>query len=111
MPMNDANKRIEWKARYDAWEASGLSAAEWCRNEEVNKHQMYYWIRKFREDAASKHEPPSGTKWLTVNMQNTPSGHRNEEPVFIHVGTLSVEVRPGTDMKLLSHVVRVLQNQ
>ena len=32
--MNDANKRIEWKARYDAWEASGLSAAEWCRNED-----------------------------------------------------------------------------
>jgi hypothetical protein len=109
--MNDADKRIEWKARYDAWEASGLSAAEWCRNEKVNKHRMYYWIRKFREDTASKHEPKSGTKWLAVNMQGAPAVHSDDESVLIHVGTLSVEVRPGTDMELLSHVVHVLQNQ
>lgn len=109
--MNDADKRIEWKARYDAWEASGLSAAEWCRNEEVNKHQMYYWIRKFKVDGASKHEPQSGTKWLAVNMKGAPAVHSDDESVFIHVGTLSVEVRPGTDMELLSRVVHVLKNQ
>lgn len=45
--MNDADKRIEWKARYDAWKTSGLSAAEWSRNQGINTHQLYYWIRKF----------------------------------------------------------------
>jgi len=44
MLINDPDKRIVWKSRYDAWEASGLSAAEWCRNEDIDKRQMYCWI-------------------------------------------------------------------
>ena len=55
--MNDADKRIEWKARYDAWKTSGLSAAEWSRSQGIKTHQLYYWIRKFREDEVSQNEP------------------------------------------------------
>jgi len=107
--MNDADKRIDWKARFDAWEASGLSAAEWCRNQDIKTHQMYYWIRKFKSDATSKHEPD--TKWLTVNVQDVPANHPNQEAVLIHLGTHSIEVRPGTNLDLLSDVMRVLRNQ
>lgn len=40
--MTKADKRIEWKYRFDEWKASGLSVAAWCREEEVNMHHMYY---------------------------------------------------------------------
>jgi transposase-like protein len=42
--MTIAEKRIEWKERFDAWKSSGLRVAEWCRTEGVKDHQMYYWI-------------------------------------------------------------------
>lgn len=83
--------------------------AEWCREQGVNNHQMYYWIRNFEDDVASDKE--SDTKWLTVNVEDKPKGHTGQEPVFIHFGTISVEVRTGTNMALLSDVVHVLQNQ
>lgn len=105
--MNDADKRIEWKSRYDAWKTSGLSAAEWSRINDVKKHQMYYWIRKFREEEISTNERQS--KWLTVDVQEISSHHTGS--VLIHYGALSNEVRPGTDLNLLSDVVRVIQNR
>src|SRR5699024_8112421 len=108
MPMSLADKRIEWKARFDAWKSSGLSGAEWCREQGFNDHQMYYWIRMFEDDVAPKQE--SNTQWLTVNV-NDASSHHIEAPFFMHFGSISVEVRPGTNMELLSNVVRVLQSQ
>src|SRR5699024_12591522 len=106
--MNDADKRIEWKSRYDAWKTSGLIAAEWSRINDVKIHQMYYWIRKFREEEISTNEHQS--KWLTVDVQEISSHDTGQESVLIHYGALSIEVRPGTDLKLLSDVVRVIQN-
>lgn len=106
--MTKAEKRIEWKARFDAWKASGLSVAEWCRDKDIKNHQMYYWIRQFENDSDS-----TGTtqevQWLAVDMESESTGYINEESVFIHVGQLSVEVRPGANMELLSDVVQVLQ--
>ncbi|WP_425319484.1 IS66 family insertion sequence element accessory protein TnpA [Sutcliffiella cohnii] len=29
--MTQTDKRIEWKARFDAWKESGLNVAQWCR--------------------------------------------------------------------------------
>lgn len=104
--MNIAEKRIEWKARFDAWKVSGLSAAEWCRDQDIKVHQMYYWIRKFNGDSTA--DTASETKWFTVNMQDLPTG---PDPVLIHMGQMSLEVRPGTDMALLSKVMHMIQNQ
>lgn len=106
--MNVADKRIEWKERFDAWKTSGLSAAEWCRKQNIKVHQMYYWIRKFKEESNQKQG--SETKWLSVNMQNQAFDHSANESVLIHLGEMSIEVRPGTDMELLFHVVRVIQD-
>ncbi|MFD2195559.1 IS66 family insertion sequence element accessory protein TnpA [Oceanobacillus bengalensis] len=107
--MNDADKRIKWKARFDDWQSSGLIVAEWCREQNVNVHQMYYWIRKFKGELPPSEEPE--TKWLTVNVQDLPPVHTDQESVLIHIGMLSLEVRPGTNMELLSNVMRVVQNQ
>uniref|UniRef100_UPI00387E0B35 IS66 family insertion sequence element accessory protein TnpA n=1 Tax=Tigheibacillus jepli TaxID=3035914 RepID=UPI00387E0B35 len=42
------DKRIECKTRYDAWKTSGLSASEWCRQQEIKNRQMYYWINSLK---------------------------------------------------------------
>jgi transposase-like protein len=105
--MTKADKRIEWKAKFDAWKASGLSVAAWCREQEINTPQMYYWVRNFDDEQASVHR--TDTQWLTVNMKDEPTNHPGQEPVFIHFGKISVEVRQGANMELLTDVVRVLK--
>jgi hypothetical protein len=107
--MNLENKRIEWKARFDAWKSSELSVAEWCREQGLKDHQMYYWIQKFEQESLED-GAPSNTQWLTVNVKNEPSKQVGQEPVFIHFDSISVEVRPGADMVLLSDVVHVLKS-
>ena len=107
--MTKADKRIVWKTRFDAWKASGLSVAAWCREEEVNIHQMYYWVRNFEDNQTSVQG--TDTQWLTVDMKAEPISHSGQEPVFIHLGTISIEVRPGTNMEFLSNVVHVLKEQ
>lgn len=103
--MTKTEKGVEWKARLEAWKARGLSVAEWCREEGIKDHQMYYWIRKFEEDTKSTPD----VQWLAVDIQHKPID-LGDESIFIHVGQLSIEVRPGTNMTLLSDVVGLLQN-
>lgn len=107
--MTKEEKRIEWKARFDSWKHSGLSVAEWCREEGIKDHQMYYWIHRFKDDSLVT-EVHQDVQWLTVDLQNEPTGSLGDESIFIHVGQLSVEVRTGANMALLSDVVHVLQH-
>jgi transposase-like protein len=107
--MTRTEKRIEWKKKIDAWKASDLSVAAWCRAQDINPSQMYYWIRSFQDDKASK--PAKETQWLTVDMKEEPLNFRSDDPVLIHFDSMSIEVRQGTDLALLSDVMDVLQNR
>jgi|SRR5690625_1686178 len=107
--MTRTEKRIEWKAKIDAWKSSELSAAAWCREQGVNPSQMYYWIRNFEDDKAT--DSARETQWLTVDMKEESLNFRLGDPVLIHFDSMSIEVRQGTDMALLSDVMDVLQNR
>ncbi|GGH89167.1 transposase-like protein [Pullulanibacillus pueri] len=110
--MSLTDKRIEWKARFDTWKTSGLSVAEWCEEQDIKRHQMYYWVRKFENEMTSPEQVPSETQWLTVSVKDEQKSlGGGQESVLIHFRSISVEVRPGANMALLSDVVHVLQNQ
>lgn len=107
--MTLSEKRIEWKSRFDAWKASGLSIAAWCREQGIKKSQMYYWIRSFADNNSTDRAPE--TQWLTVDMEEEPLNFRSSDSVLIHFDSMSIEVRQGTDMALLADVVDVLKNR
>lgn len=94
--MTLQDKRIEWKTRYDAWKESEQSIAKWCRDQEVNVHQMYYWVKRFENDQASPELKP--TQWMTVQVDNGALSLEGQESITIHVGAITVEVRPRTDV-------------
>ncbi|MFC4557313.1 hypothetical protein ACFO3D_03710 [Virgibacillus kekensis] len=54
-----SDKHLEWETRMDQWCESGLSMAAWCRKENINIHQMYYWKRKFDQQT----DNTSSTDW------------------------------------------------
>lgn len=109
--MTLKDKRIEWKTHYDAWKESGKSVAEWCRDQEIKVHQMYYWVQRFERDETSPESETSNTQWLTVQADDESFSSEGQEPIFIHVGSISVEVRPGANVGLLYDIVHVLKNQ
>ncbi|WP_225220793.1 IS66 family insertion sequence element accessory protein TnpA [Bacillus norwichensis] len=65
--MTLKDKRIEWKARYDALKKSGQSVAAWCRDQEIKVHQMYYWVQQFERGNINS-GTPAQTQWLTVQI-------------------------------------------
>ena len=44
----DGQKREEWRTRLKQYEASGLTIAQFCRNEGMAPHTFYYWNRRLR---------------------------------------------------------------
>lgn len=106
--MTKSPKRIEWEARLQNWEDSGLSKAEWCRNHGYKEHQMYYWIQRIYKP---EEKPEQKVNFLQVNVSD--EIENNNEPVgsvLIHINQMSVEVQPDTDINLLSKVLHVLQS-
>jgi hypothetical protein len=42
-------KYAEWQGRLERFEASGMTVAEFCREEGLPPHRFYYWRRRVRE--------------------------------------------------------------
>src|SRR5699024_9904392 len=105
-----AEKRMEWQSRYDAWKTSGSSVAEWCRAQGLKDYQMYYWVQKFEAKSHTLEDVGPHPRWTAVDVKHAPDQSNDSAAVFIYFDTISVEVRAGTDMALLSDVVHVLQN-
>jgi len=108
--MTLKDKRIEWKTRYDSWKASGQGIAEWCRDQDIKVHQMYYWVRRFERDMISPEPKTSETQWLAVQVEDDMLSSEGQDPIFIHFGAISVEVRPGANVGLLSDIIHVLRS-
>ena len=46
MSIVSENKEAQWNDRIEAWRGSGVSAAEWCRNNNVVYHRFCYWRKR-----------------------------------------------------------------
>jgi len=47
-----AEKRRYWKQRLDAWQASGLTQIEYCRQNDLSRFRFQYWKKRFQESAS-----------------------------------------------------------
>ena len=43
--QHQKNKHL-WQQRIDDWRQSGLSQTQWCEQNQIATHQLYYWRRK-----------------------------------------------------------------
>jgi len=73
---------------------------------------MYYWVRQFSHGVSCT-ETPVQTQWLAVQVEEEEEAlpSSGQGPIFLHVDAISVEVRPGANLDLLTDVIRVLQHQ
>lgn len=102
--MTQAELRELWKSRVDAYKSSGQSTAEWCEAHQINRSQLWYWLRKFK--GTTQRQAPS-PPWVSVEVETTPS--KADSVLQVKVGVASIEVKRDFDRALLSDVVQTLQ--
>ena len=100
--MTKVERQNLWAARLADFKASGQSARAWCAGQGVNPRQLWYWLKKEKEESA---EPK--LSWLPLNLSDTSF----QNALVIRVGRVAIDVKPGFDPQLLLEVVKTLVTQ
>jgi hypothetical protein len=100
-------KRRDWNAHINDWQASRLSQAEYCRRHELKFHRFVYWRRKL----ASKAAIPISLVQVPAAAVARAAGY-GPRIVALRVALapdLCIEVSPGFDPLTLKQVVAALR--
>lgn len=107
--MTRAERRAMWQERVEAYNASGLSVAAWCREQDIPDHPMHYWLKRLRQSESANEVGP---QWLTLGVSNeTASTVTGDGSVLINMNRCTVEVRPGVDLNLFEKAFLTPQGQ
>jgi len=101
--MTHTERRQQWKARIEAYKDSGLSAKEFCKQQNMSTRQLYYWLRK----ETLKEQTGNTVQWLSVSLSGQEDTSLSSF-LTVKVGPAVIEVREGFNEKLLLDVVKVL---
>lgn len=95
----------KWIEIIERWKESGLSIAEWVRNQEgITYYQfIFHRNRLFPEDIKKNEFMEQELSWSSVNV-TFPS------TLNVFVQDCRIEVSPGFDQELLREVVEVLKH-
>jgi hypothetical protein len=96
-----AQKRRQWKKHVEAWRASGLSQAQYCRRHNLKVHCLVYWRKKF----ARKNQDPVSFVQLKL-----PHDFQVTRPaaIKIAVGRCRIEIQRGFDPETLKQLIHTL---
>lgn len=103
--MANTDLRNEWEKRIADYKASGKSGAAWCADNNVNVHQFYYWIRRFKSNESTEAQ---SSKWLSLEVNN--QSEIESGNLLVRVGEVEIEVQSGYNEDLLLNVVQTLRN-
>jgi hypothetical protein len=114
----DALDEAGGRALVEAWRASGLSGAAFCRARNLRAQRLHYWRERLgypikvvggaRTSVGPLRPPPPPSSEGFVQVVVDPSPSVSSTYVDIVVGDAAVRVRSGFDAVLLRAVVRAL---
>jgi transposase-like protein len=97
------DRRKLWESRITAFRESGQKATVWCATNQINRRQLYNWMRKLDDERSAGNSP----SWMAVEVDEQPVA---SSVLVIQVGSATIEVKPGYDAALLADVVRTLKS-
>jgi hypothetical protein len=103
--MTKLEIRKLWVKRTSEYKASGMGVSEWCKISNVKKSQVWYWLKKFRDE---KTTDKTKTQWMEANVENIKPTNNKENIVVIKIGPASIQIKPGFDKSLLEDVIKVM---
>lgn len=100
------NSKI-WQAHLKAWQKSGLSRAEYCRQHVLSYHALTYWKKK--ADRQQKNAAVSFVSVPAIRMAQVAS-YNNTATLKVDLGNcIKIEVHDGFTSATLSQVVQALR--
>jgi len=92
-------RHATWRRLLAEQQASGQSITSWCAQQGISLASFYYWRKRVTAST------PAAAQWLAL-----PVGEAHD-PLWLHIGRVTVEVAPGFDARLLHEVLAVLESR
>ena len=99
--MTKEERVTHWRTVIRKHATSGLSAAAFCREQDINIHKFRWWQRRFKKENSQQKE--SGFLQLVPFSKSQHSGIR----IHLHNG-VSIEVEQGFDPMTLRGVIETI---
>lgn len=102
-------RRKQWTQIIQTCQTSGMRAATWCAQNDVNIKSYYYWLRKFRTAACD-----TSNLLVTSNEQQIVplpfKQAKTSSAITINMTTVSIEINDGTSRATIEAVLLALKN-
>lgn len=92
----------EWAHRISLFKKSEMTQAEWCDANDINIHQLKYWLKKMKKSQATS------TEWVPMGIENELLDDSGES-LKVQVGQAIIEVKSDFNPAFLANVIKVLQ--
>ena len=97
-----ADKRRYWRHHLDAWEASGLTQTEYCRQNDLIRHRFQYWKKRFRSSESS-------TAFIEIPVPSGLYSEKSPHPLRLIVGNqYQIAIERNFDPIALGQLIGVL---
>ena len=111
--MANESKEQRWAAQVAEWQASGLSAREYCVGRDFNHRELYgraYRLKRRAANVAAAPKAGGSMKLVRVEMAAVTKdpGPAESAPLSIDLGSARVAVPAGCDGATLRMVLEVL---
>jgi len=112
MEVNMSNQSLSkaelWKLRINEYRSSGLTAKEWCSQNNISLSTLQYWVRSLNKTRLSKVDNP--TPIFAELPVLTAASFLGTAPVTIHMGSIRIEITDSCHPDLLSNLFGILAN-
>ena len=96
--MTKQEREMHWRGLLEQQAGSGLSVRAWCAREAVSYAAFIYWRRRVAQPAAV----------APLTLMRVDGGETAVGGLWLSVGGVRIEVKPGFDAGLLKQVVAAL---
>ncbi len=96
-----------WKKHFEAWQASGLSQAEYARQNGLRAGALSYWKQRFSHPKQKAVEPIEIVPVPLENMVTCVS--LSPKPIKLCVGKYHLEIEAGFCKQTLRELLSVLE--
>ena len=101
-----------WRERVRECKTSGLTVAEWCEKNHINKKTYFYWQKQVWDHETNTMAPdqpglPSPVQFAEISV---PAGaiSGGDPDIMLHQGGWTVEIRNSVDPMLLCRILEAV---
>jgi hypothetical protein len=103
--MSRKGLRREWRKRIQEWKSSGVSAAQWCRDNNITACQFYYWRAQFEPQPKSAQDAVPSGEFIELKLES-----ESDSGVVIELDGVQLRVSSSFDERTLLRCLQILRS-